>query len=246
VILDERTRERLAESTRFTDIHEFDSIGSTNTWLLAQARSGAAEGTVALADHQTAGRGRLGRAWTAPPGTALLVSVLLRPGALAADDRHLVAAAVALAAAGACAEVAGFTPEIKWPNDLLVAERKLAGILGEADRDAVVVGMGLNVSAAPVDAISAEEAAGRPVGRRELLVATLLGLERRLGDLGALAAAYRDACATLGRRVRVLVPGGELVGRAEDLDRRGYLLLRTDADRLVEVPVGDVVHLRPA
>jgi BirA family biotin operon repressor/biotin-[acetyl-CoA-carboxylase] ligase len=246
VILDERTRDRLAASTRFGDIREFDRIGSTNTWLLSEARAGAADGTVALADHQTAGRGRLGRPWTAPPGSSLLLSVLLRPAGLAPERRHLLAAAVGLAAAGACRRVAGFTPEIKWPNDLMVGDRKLAGILGEADRDAVVVGMGLNVTGAPPGGISAATAAGRAVDRGELLVAILEGLEGWLRDLGAVAGAYRDACATLGRPVRVSLPAGELVGRAEDLDHRGFLLLRTEAGELVEVSVGDVVHLRPA
>jgi BirA family biotin operon repressor/biotin-[acetyl-CoA-carboxylase] ligase len=245
VIVDERTRARLTASTRFGDIREFDTIGSTNTWLLAQARDGAAEGMVAVADHQSAGRGRLGRPWTAPAGTSLLVSILVRPLDLAPERRHLVAAAVGLAAAGGCADVAGLTPGIKWPNDLLVGDRKLAGILGEADRDAVVVGMGLNVGSAPPGGISLEEAAGRPVDRGELLAAILHRLERWLLDLDSIAGAYRDACATIGRQVRVTVPGGELVGLAEDLDDRGCLLLRT-ASGVVEVCVGDVVHLRPA
>jgi BirA family biotin operon repressor/biotin-[acetyl-CoA-carboxylase] ligase len=156
-----------------------------------------------------------------------------------------MAAAVALAAAGACGRVAGFTPEIKWPNDLLVADAKLAGILGEADGDAVVIGMGLNVASAPPGGISAEEVAGYPLDRGRLLAASLEGLERWLRDLGSVAGAYRDACGTIGRQVRVSLPGAVLVGRAEDLDHRGYLMLRTPNGELVEVSAGDVVHLRP-
>jgi len=137
--------------TRFTEIRRFSDIDSTNRYLLDEARRGAAEGLVARADHQSAGRGRLGRRWEAPPGANLLASVLLRPP-LELDEFHLCTAAVALAAVTACVAAAGIEPSIKWPNDLLVGERKLAGILaetvgaGEADAQrALVVGLGLNV-----------------------------------------------------------------------------------------------------
>ena len=100
--------------------------------LLDEARTGAPEGLVAVADHQTAGRGRLDRTWEAPPGSSLLVSVLLRP-ALDADEAHRVVMAAALALADAVGEVAGFTPDLKWPNDLVVGERKLAGLLAERE-----------------------------------------------------------------------------------------------------------------
>jgi BirA family biotin operon repressor/biotin-[acetyl-CoA-carboxylase] ligase len=137
----------------FADVRRFDSLDSTNTYLLAEARSGVPEGVVAVAEHQTAGRGRLGRRWEAPPGTCLLVSVLLRP-VLEPGQLHLCTSAVALAAADACAAVAGVSPAVKWPNDLLVRGRKLAGVLAESDPAApggpegsvaVVVGVGCNV-----------------------------------------------------------------------------------------------------
>jgi BirA family biotin operon repressor/biotin-[acetyl-CoA-carboxylase] ligase len=246
MILDERTRAHLAASTRFADIREFSSIGSTNTYLLDEARAGAPEGTVAVADHQTAGRGRLGRTWEAPPGTSLLVSILLRPLQPAAGRRHLLTPAVALAAAQACTSTAGIFPEIKWPNDLLIGERKLAGILAEADRDAVVVGMGLNVASAPPGGVSVSEAAGRPIDRGALLAATLEGLERWYCDLAGVAVAYRAACATIGRKVRVGLPDGELIGRAESIDDDGHLIVRTEAGSVVSVSVGDVIHVRPS
>src|SRR4051812_27340870 len=107
--------------------------------------AGAPEGLAAVADHQTAGRGRLGRAWVAPPGASLLLSVLFRPD-LAPERLHLTTAAVALAAAEACEAVAGVLPVLKWPNDLLVGDRKLAGVLAESRLPAVVVGIGLNVN----------------------------------------------------------------------------------------------------
>ena len=107
------------------DIHRLDEVDSTNTYVRDRARHGAPAGLVAVADHQTAGRGRLDRRWESPPGANLLASVLLRP-ACDGDDVHLCAGAVALAAADACREVAGVEPVLKWPNDLLL-ERRQAG-----------------------------------------------------------------------------------------------------------------------
>src|SRR6516165_7996333 len=131
-------------------VHWFEEIDSTNSYLREQARQGAGEGLVAVADHQTAGRGRLDRRWESPPGANLLASVLLRPGCLA-DDLHLCSGAVALAAADSCAEVADVEAVLKWPNDLLVGGSKLAGVLAEADFEGsrmrgVVVGIGVNVA----------------------------------------------------------------------------------------------------
>lgn len=248
MIVDQRTLARLAETTRFADVREFESIGSTNTYLLGEARAGAAQGMVAVADHQTAGRGRLGRSWTAPPGTSLLVSVLLRPTHLASDRRYLTTAAFALAAAQACEAVAGVVPEIKWPNDLMVGDRKLAGILAETERDAVVVGMGINVGSAPPGGISVEELAGRPVDRGEMLTATLEAFEGWYRDPNPqrVVSAYREACATIGRHIRVELPNGQLTGRAQSIDDRGHLVVRTDAGALVDLASGDVVHVRPS
>ncbi|HUI03721.1 MAG TPA: biotin--[acetyl-CoA-carboxylase] ligase [Acidimicrobiales bacterium] len=150
--------------TRFGDVRRFAEIDSTNRYLLDLARQGAPEGTVVVADHQSAGRGRLGRRWEAPPGANLLVSVLLRPD-VPLEELHLCTVAVALAAADACAGVSGLVPELKWPNDLMAGERKLAGVLAEslpgapgdggrprAERArAVVVGVGVNVRWPPPD-----------------------------------------------------------------------------------------------
>lgn len=193
--------------TRFTELHWVAQTGSTNLDLLAHAADGGGEGSVRGADHQTAGRGRRGRSWSAPPTAAVLVSVLLRPPAPAVD---LVTPAVALAAAEAVEQCCGRAPGIKWPNDLVVAaddgggDRKLAGILAEAawppgadvasgwrspsasTRVPVVVGLGLNVRAAgrPPEladiAIACDEIAipgSPPVRREDLVVAWLVALE---------------------------------------------------------------------
>jgi BirA family biotin operon repressor/biotin-[acetyl-CoA-carboxylase] ligase len=256
VILDERTRARLAADTRFTDVRLLDEVDSTNRYLLASAADGAPEGLVVAAEHQTAGRGRLGRTWTAPPGGSLLVSVLLRPARLPLERRHLVTAAVALAAAAACQEVAGFGPGLKWPNDLVIDDAKLAGILAEAFDGGVVVGLGLNVNWAAGSLIegatSANLVAGHEVDRASMLASLLTHLEGRCrqlesdGGQAALAADYRAASATLGRQVRVSLSGeAELTGQAEAIDDAGHLWVRpSGGGDPAEVTAGDVVHLR--
>jgi BirA family biotin operon repressor/biotin-[acetyl-CoA-carboxylase] ligase len=234
---------------RFHDIRSFDSLDSTNRYLLDESRRGAPEGVVAIADHQTAGRGRRGRDWVAPPGSSLLVSVLLRP-ALAPERTQLVSMACGVAMADAVERVAGFAPGVKWPNDLVVDDRKLAGILAEAEGSAVVVGVGVNVEwhEFPVElaeiATACNLEAGHAVDRRELLVAFLHELERRYARLDRVPAEYRRRLSTLDRRVRVERPDGDLVGRAVGVGELGELLVQPDTGEVVEVRVGDVVHLR--
>ena len=244
------------------DVRRFDAIGSTNSYLLEEARRGAPEGVVVVADHQTAGRGRLGRRWEAPPGTGLLVSVLLRP-VLEPDRLHLCAAVVSLAAADACSQVAGVAPALKWPNDLLVLGRKVAGVLAESDPAApggppgsvaVVVGVGCNVDwpgPPEADGAALSEAAGRPVDRDALLGALLDALAARRADLDDPAGRARTAdelrrrSATLDSPVRVERAGAPpLVGTAVDLTPEGHLVVETAAGR-VTVAAGDVVHVRP-
>jgi len=239
------------------EIRRFASIDSTNRYLLDVARAGAPDGVVAVADHQTAGRGRLGRVWEATPGSALLVSVLLRPS-LGPDRIGLVTMATGLALADAVLEVAGVTAGLKWPNDLVVHDRKLAGLLAEAELGpgvvrAVVVGVGCNLVAAAIPpeladiATACDVEAGRPVDPDALLDAFLDALGARLDDHTALVAAYRERSATLGRRVRVDVGGGRVVeGDAVAVGSTGTLVVRDDDGEEIPVSVGDVVHLRLA
>jgi BirA family biotin operon repressor/biotin-[acetyl-CoA-carboxylase] ligase len=241
------------------EIRRFAEIDSTNTYVLDQARQGAAEGLVAVAEHQSAGRGRLDRRWESPPGANLLASVLLRPDC-AADDLHHCSVAVALAAADACAELAGVEPVLKWPNDLLVDGSKLAGVLAEADFEGtrvrgVVVGIGLNVAwPGPAEAGgTCLDDAGRtaqPVDKGVLLDLLLERLGRRRPFLDheagrrALLEEVRHRCATLGQRVRVTLPNEELTGAASAIDDAGHLVVETRSGRRL-VSAGDVVHLRP-
>ncbi len=250
--------------TRFTDVRWYERVGSTNSTVAEMAAVGAPEGLVAVTDHQTAGRGRRGRSWEAPPGTSLLASVLLRP-TLPLDRAHLAVTATALAAADACSDVAGFRPSLKWPNDLVVtvdgADRKLAGILADTLVDgprleAVVVGIGLNVNwPAPQLAhlpwaTSVNQLVGHDVDRGDLLVALLRRLESRYDALGSSAgrkgtvSQYRRHCATIGRRVRVALRDELVVGTADDVDAAGRLVVELPDGEVRLVAAGDVVHLR--
>jgi BirA family biotin operon repressor/biotin-[acetyl-CoA-carboxylase] ligase len=245
------------------DVRRFDEIDSTNAYLHDEARLGAPEGTVAVAEHQLAGRGRMDRRWEAPPGSSLLVSMLFRPEFDQAE-LHLLTAAVALAAAEACRQVARVGPVLKWPNDLMVDEAKLAGVLAEAEFSAggaagararaVVVGIGLNVDwpgPAGVGGTCLRDLSGGPVDRHLLLEALLVALSARRGLLDheagrrEVAAELRARCATLGGRVRVELADEAVVGLAVELDDAGHLVVQTPAG-LRTVSVGDVVHLRPA
>ncbi|HEX9994175.1 MAG TPA: biotin--[acetyl-CoA-carboxylase] ligase [Acidimicrobiales bacterium] len=248
--------------SRFAEVRWVRETGSTNADLLAAAGDGAAEGTVLVADHQTAGRGRLGRRWDAAPGDGLLFSVLLRPS-LPPDRLHLCSLAVALAAIDGCEQAAGVRPGLKWPNDLVVGDRKLAGVLAEAavvgDRvDAVVVGVGVNVRADGLPpelrstAVGLAEVAEGPVESGVLLVAVLRALDRWWGTVAVgedgwatVADAARAASTTLGRDVRVERPGGDLDGVAEALDDAGRLVVVDAAGHRHAVAAGDVTHLRP-
>ncbi len=241
---------RIVPDLRFDDVRWLEETDSTNTRLLEDARAGVAEGRVLVADHQSAGRGRLGRRWEAPPGSALLVSVLLRPD-VQLGRAHLVTMAAGVAASDACDAVAGVRPGLKWPNDLVVDDAKLAGLLAESVVEgdalrALVVGMGLNVTAAPAEGATAlADHADGPVDRRTLLDAWLTRLDARLDDLDGVLADYRPRCATLGRDVRVERPDGAVTGRAVDVTDAGHLVVDTGAER-VDLAVGDVVHVRPA
>lgn len=241
-----------------------ERTGSTNADLLAAAAAGAPDRTVLVAEHQDAGRGRLARSWVSPPGSGLTVSVLFRPTGVHPSRFGWLPLLAGLAALDAVRGVTTAPAGLKWPNDLLVGAepRKVAGILAEvADpgRPAVVVGIGINVDAAPPDqpgATSLAAEAGHPVDRTEVLVALLTRLSEReavwragRGDADAtrLRADYRSGCRSLGSSVRVELPGGTSVtGIAEDVDVDGRLLLLDAEGHRRAVAAGDVVHLRPA
>jgi BirA family transcriptional regulator, biotin operon repressor / biotin---[acetyl-CoA-carboxylase] ligase len=216
--------------------------GSTNADLVAAAASGSAgHGRVLVADHQTAGRGRLDRTWEAAPAANLLVSVLFRTGW---HYPHELTQRVAVAAADAAFSVAGVRPTLKWPNDLLVDGQKLAGILAQAGGSSgrisfVVVGMGVNLGWAPDGAARLDG-----VGRDDFLHEWLRVLAAQWPD--PIEPRYRAQLATLGQRVRVERTGDPLVGDAVDVQPDGTLIVRDDHGTDHQIALGDVIHLRGA
>jgi BirA family transcriptional regulator, biotin operon repressor / biotin---[acetyl-CoA-carboxylase] ligase len=245
----------------WTSIEVVESTGSTNADLLPR---GGPEGQVLVAEEQTAGRGRAGRTWVSLPGASLTFSVLLRPTPVPSASRGWLPLLTGVAVAAAVRSTADVAAVLKWPNDVLVGDRKLAGILAEQSpsEDTVVVGVGLNV-ATPQDALPLSPAGlpatsllveGADVARGPLLVEILRCLEREYLAFCAdpdpvscgLLAKYTAACASLGRTVRVELPAGRvLTGVAEGIDRGGRLLVRhTEATSATPVSAGDIVHLR--
>jgi BirA family transcriptional regulator, biotin operon repressor / biotin---[acetyl-CoA-carboxylase] ligase len=249
----------IASCGRWTRVSHLPEVTSTNDVALDRLRAGEAAGLVVVADAQTAGRGSAGRGWIdavqgpeGPGNLAVTASMPVRSEAVGA-----VPLAAGLAVADAF-RAAGATPTLKWPNDVLLDDRKACGILVERHdlpRGAVLlVGCGLDldwrgVPRAGVAAgwTSLAESLGGPVDRGAVLGALLVHLDRRLRvlerDPAALLTAYREVCATLERPVRVVLPGGEeRTGVARDLDADGHLVVATGTGPLV-VRAGDVVHV---
>ncbi|MFB6165994.1 MAG: biotin--[acetyl-CoA-carboxylase] ligase [Haloarculaceae archaeon] len=231
------------------EVEYHDSIPSTNTRARELAAGGATD-VVVLADEQTGGRGRLNREWVAPSGGVWL-SIVLRPDRPPAQAPiYTLAAAVATTRA---AREAGVDASIKWPNDVLVGDRKLAGILtemeGEADRVAwLVVGIGVNANVDPgqlVDGATSIRAEAGDVDRRAFTQRLLEEFNALRADPEAVLPAWREYAATLGRRVRVDTARREVVGEAVDVEFPGTLVVETD-DGPVRVSAGDCEHLRPA
>ena len=242
-------------------VRRVEATGSTNADLLADAAAGAPEGSALVADHQRAGRGRLGRAWLTPPGSALAVSVLLRPPTATRDRLGWLPLLAGLSVLDALDELApDVGAAVKWPNDVLVrigdGEAKVAGVLVQAAPagagSAIVVGIGVNVSTPASDlpvgvAATSLTAAGADVDRESLLGVLLDHLGRRYARWVAgtdPVADLRARCATLGQDVVVDRSGGVLTGRAIDLDPTGRLLVRQADGTTEAVDAGDVTHLR--
>ena len=260
-------RSHLSTNVIGAALHLHDKVDSTNRVLADLAHQGAPDGTVVIAESQTAGRGRLGRTWLSPRGLNLYVSILLAR-MLPSETVTWTPMLAAVAVFRAIRTLTILDIRLKWPNDVLAIRggvgRKLAGILvdavgtGPASGRAVVVGIGINVNM-PVEAFPEELRAtatslsietGSPIDRSRLL-AMLLGELERLYDhacahgLGDISAAYQAACDTIGKPVRVELTGSEQAeGTAEGLASDGALRLRTKNGKVLEIRAGDVVHLR--
>ncbi len=240
-----------------------ESVDSTNDELARRVHKASPsewpDFSTVVTDVQTAGKGRLGRTWTAAPGTMLAASVLLRPslvGIRNAESQGWLPLLAGLAMTRALGDV-GARTELKWPNDVLIGGRKVCGILVEAlAEDAVIVGAGVNLTITedelPVPTATSMEIEGAETDADAILLAYLSRLRdfyaafaEAAGDAekSGLHAAVSRVCTTLGRDVRVLLPTGDLVGIAEELDGSGRLVVSVDGRRTT-VSAGDVTHLR--
>ncbi len=264
-------RRGLVEQGGWAALDVVASTGSTNADLVAAARAGAPDRTVLVAEHQGAGRGRHDRTWSSPPRAGLSFSVLLRPTGVPVARLGWLPLLTGIAVVDALRRVAEVDAVLKWPNDVLVDGRKVAGILAEvvttSPGAAVVVGVGLNTGLRteelPVpEATSLALLGAACTDRDPVLRAVLRELAERedawragagdaeragAGNAAGLAADYRARCSTLGRDVRVVLPAGvELLGRATDVDGDGRLVVTDAAGRGHPVSAGDVTHVRLA
>jgi len=246
VLNDERLRRAVEAAGLSTPVRWDDATTSTNDVATAMAADGTPAWTVVATGHQTRGRGRQGRSWEDRPGRALLCSVVLRPS-LDPERLGLVSLAAGVAMAGEAAALSGLRVRCKWPNDLVVGEAKVGGILGSTEVVGgrvrhVVVGVGVNLETP--DGVPGAGAIG-DVDDQQLLTGYLRRLRALLdGPSEAIVEGWRTASDTLGRRVEATTVGGEAVrGVAADLDDTGALLVDTDAGR-ARVAFGDVRHLR--
>jgi BirA family transcriptional regulator, biotin operon repressor / biotin---[acetyl-CoA-carboxylase] ligase len=254
-----------------------DETGSTNADLAVRAAAGEAEGAVLVADHQIAGRGRRDRTWTSPPRAGLAVSVLFRPAEhrVPPEQWSWLTLMAAVAVTDVLTRFCGLPATVKWPNDVLVEDLKVAGLLAEVVRPtagagagaAVVLGIGLNVSQdageLPVPTATSLRLAGSAVTDCDpVLRAVLRALAARYrafvepdrpgGGVRGIAAVYRERCSTVGRDVRVHRPDGTTItGLADGIDDEGRLLVRPfvaegEGPAVLVLSAGDVVHIRPA
>jgi BirA family biotin operon repressor/biotin-[acetyl-CoA-carboxylase] ligase len=240
-------------------VYWLESTASTNDVAARLAESGAEEGTTVVAEMQTAGRGRHGRVWFSPPGAGLYVSVIVRPRSGLGNDENpaaLLTLASGVAIAEAVRTVTGLPAEIKWPNDVLIGGRKLAGILAEAAVQAgvlefIVVGFGVNLQPAPYPqqlasrVTSIEVETTRPAERALMLAEILAAFGKRYADLragrfDAILSAWRQLAPSLcGALVEWDSPAGVVRGFAQDIDRHGALLVRVGA-KVEKVVAGEV------
>lgn len=236
-------------------VHYFEELGSTNIQAKLEAESGAAEGTLVVADMQTAGRGRRGRSWNSPAGTNVYFTLILKP-AYAPDKASMVTLVMALAVAEGIHGTCGLAAEIKWPNDVVVNGRKVCGILTEmsAEHGAiahVVIGVGVNVGLQEfppeiASAASLQAECGREVSRSLLVANIMRAFEkyyesfRQNADLSGIRDKYNGLLVNRNREVRVLDPKGEFRGIARGIDGQGQLLVEREEGSIAEVYAGEV------
>lgn len=246
-------------NTRFLGrkIYYFDSLSSTMDIAFQLGVKGCSEGTLVLAETQTKGRGRLGREWTSPKYKGIYLSLVLKPK-ISPHQTPLLTLISAVGLAEAVRDKTGITPQIKWPNDIMIEEKKLGGILTELNAEAdlshfVIIGIGLNVNndkrSLPVGATSIKEQNKTDTDRIELLQEILRRIERHYlafqkKGAAAIIDKWREWSVSLGRRVKVSSSRGYIEGQALDIDSDGGLLVRNDAGLIQKVMAGEITHCR--
>ena len=238
-------------------IHAYDTTDSTMDVAHRLAAAGEPEGSVVVAEAQGRGRGRMGRTWISPKGKGIYLSVILRPD-LQLTEIPKITLVAAVAAARAVESGTGLKPEIKWPNDLLINGKKIAGILTELNAELnrinyVVIGIGLNVNTPadrlPAHGTSLAQELGERVDRLRLARGLLAQLDTTYaqfleGGMEPILESWRQFAGFLGRRVRVAMDGRTLDGQAVDVDPSGALLVRTDTGLIESVSAGEVLVVR--
>jgi BirA family transcriptional regulator, biotin operon repressor / biotin---[acetyl-CoA-carboxylase] ligase len=245
----EEIQRALAGPEHFWRVEVVEETGSTQVDLLERAQAGEEAGRVLIAEFQSAGRGRLQRGWQAPARSGVMLSFLLRPPALS----PWLTLITAVATRDAVTELTQIPATLKWPNDLVIEDgrglRKLGGILAEVRGDAVVVGMGINVTLTetelPVENASSLWLEGAEIRREALVAGILNNLAARYSTFiesgpESIRRDYIASSSTIGRKVSIETPAGTLQGIASGIDLDGHLLL----DSGVSVAVGDIIHLR--
>ncbi len=217
----------------------FETVSSTMTVAAQLAREGCAHGTVVGADQQTAGVGRHGRVWHSPKGTGLYVSIVLRlPRTL-----PVVMLALGLAAREAIAESTGLAPDLRWPNDVLIDGRKCAGIIAQLEGDAVIAGIGINLSQTefpPEIEATSLLLAGAPVTRDDVLKSLVEAVDRYCGEPAETILRKFEASSSYARGRRVRVEQNSIEGVTRGLDPSGFLIVRQDDGRDTTILAGGV------
>lgn len=255
-IAEEEVASRLQTERMGRQIRYFSRIDSTNQYAKRIAEEGAPDGTLIIADEQTAGKGRSGRTWVTPPAEAIAFTLLLRPK-LSPDRISMVTLVMGLAVTNAVNSLYGVSAGIKWPNDVVMKGRKLCGILTEMSAEVrqvnyIVIGVGINanLTSFPEEireiATSLKLELGRDINRAELIARVMTEFERLYaefeaqGDLGAVMQEYNELCLNAGSKVRVLDPNGEYTGTSRGINSMGELLVETEDGKMQEVYAGEV------
>lgn len=255
-VAEEEVASRLQTERMGRQIKYFSRIDSTNQYAKRIAEEGASDGTLIIADEQTAGKGRSGRTWVTPPSEAIAFTLLLRPK-LSPDRISMVTLVMGLAVVNAVNALYDVDAGIKWPNDVVIGGRKLCGILTEMSAEVsqvnyIVIGVGINanLTSFPEEireiATSLKLELGHAVNRAELIACVMTEFERLYagfeaqGDLGPVVQEYNELCLNTGNKVRVLDPNGEYTGISRGINSMGELLVETEDGQTREVYAGEV------